>query len=107
MDVCLMSEISYYTINVNFSTGEFMSLVTYSTSVTFLSEYLKQINSTNITLQHEPFSYRIMIVAYNSEGMSSQPTSKYFGMNMHTCIATYLLYLIISFVCIIPIYTMI
>ena len=84
-----MSEISYYTINVNFSTGEFMSLVTYSTSVTFLSEYLKQINITNITLQHEPFSYRIMIVAYNSEGMSSQPTSKYFGMNMHTCITTY------------------
>ena len=80
------------------------SLVTYSTSITFLSEYLKQINSTNVTLQHKPFSYRITIVAYNSEGMSSQPTSKHFGMNIHTCIATYVLYLVVPYVCIILIY---
>ena len=108
MDVCLMSEISHYTINVNFSTGEFMSLVAYNRYVTILSEYLKQTNNnpnnTNVTLQLDPFSYTITIVAYNSEGMSSQPTSKYFGMNIHTCIATNVLYLVVSFVRIISIY---
>ena len=100
-----MTNISYYTITVNFSIGEFISLATYSTQVTFLSEYLKQRNTTDvITSQLEPVSYRVTIVAYNSEGMSSQPTSKNFGMNIHTCIATYVLYLVVPYVCIIPIY---
>ena len=84
-----MARISYYRINVNFSTGELMSLVTNTTRITFLSESLKEINNTNVTLQHEPFSYIITILTFNIKGMSSQPTLKTFGMMICTCTAVY------------------
>ena len=80
-----MTTISYYEINVNFSTGKLMSVETNSTHVTFLPpvpENLKETNNTNITLQPESFNYTITIVVYNSEGMISQSTSKSFGMNI-------------------------
>ena len=84
-----MARISYYRINVNFSTGELMSLVTNTTRITFLSESLKEINNTYVTLQHEPFSYIITILTFNIKGMSSQPTLETFGMKICTCTAVY------------------
>ena len=87
-----MTKISYYQINGNFSTGTLMSEETNNTHVTFLLEYLKETRNTNSTLQPESFGYTITIVVYNREGMSSQPTSKSFGMNY---IHSYKLHIII------------
>ena len=84
-----MTRISHYRVNVNFSTGELMSLVTTTTHITFLSESLKETNNTNVTLQHEPLSYIITILTFNIRAMSSQPTLKTFGMKTCTCTAVY------------------
>ena len=65
-----MANISYYEININ--TGK-LSVETNNTSVTLLIESLEEIYFNNMLL--------IIIVVYNTEGMSSQPTSKSFGMN--------------------------
>ena len=66
-----MANISYYEIDINFSTGKLVSV---------------EANSTNVTLQLPEsldFNYTITIVVHNSEGLSSQPTSKSFGMKIH------------------------
>ena len=65
-----MANISYYEISIN--TGK-LSAETNNTSVTLLIESLEEIYFNNTLL--------IIIVVYNTEGMSSQPTSKSFGMN--------------------------
>ena len=77
-----MANISYYEISINFSTGNLMSVETGNTHVTFLLEYLNETNNTNITLLPKSLytNYIITIVVYNSERMSSQSTSKSFGM---------------------------
>ena len=79
-----MAKISYYQINVKFSTGKLKSLETSNTYVTFLLEYEEEMSNTNSILQPDSFNYTITIVVYNRERMSSQPTSKSFGMRMHT-----------------------
>ena len=81
-----MANISYYEISINFSTGNLMSVETGNTHVTFLLEYLNETNNTNITLLPKSLytNYIITIVVYNSERMSSQSTSKSFGMKKHT-----------------------
>ena len=63
-----MANISYYEISIN--TGK-LSVETNNTSVTLLIESLEEIY----------FNNTLLIVVYNTEGMSSQPTSKSFGMN--------------------------
>ena len=65
-----MANISYYEISIN--TGK-LSVETNNTSVTLLIESLEEIYFNNTLL--------IIIVVYNTEGMSSQLTSKSFGMN--------------------------
>ena len=82
-----MTKISYYEINVNFSTGKLMSEETNDTHVTFVLEYEEEMNNTN---SPESFNYAITIVVYNSEGTSSQPTSKSFGMKIQMYTAMYL-----------------
>ena len=81
MDNCSLANISYE-ISINFSTGNLMSVETGNTHVTFLLEYLNETNNTNITLLPKSLytNYIITIVVYNSERMSSQSTSKSFGM---------------------------
>ena len=67
-----MTDICYYEINVNFSSGKLMSV---------------EANSINVTLpitESLDFNYTITIVVHNSEGMSSEPVSKSFGMIIHT-----------------------
>ena len=78
MDVCLMKNISYYEISIN--TGK-LSVETNNTSITLLLESLKEIDFNN--------TLSITIVVYNSEGISSQPTSKSFGMKIYSYTATY------------------
>ena len=85
-----MTDISYYEVNVKFSTGKPMSEETNNTRVTFLIEYEEEMSNANSTLQSESFDYTITIVVYNSEGMSSQPTSKSFGMKIHTQLYIYI-----------------
>ena len=63
-----MGNISYYEININ--TGK-LSVETNNTSVTLLIKSLEEIH----------FNNTLLIVVYNGGGMSSQPTSKNFGMN--------------------------
>ena len=63
-----MANISYYEININ--TGK-LSVETNNTSVSLLIESLEEIH----------FNNTLLIVVYNTEGMSSQLTSKNFGMN--------------------------
>ena len=46
-------------------------------------------SNTDGTLQPESFKYTITIVVYNREGMSSQSTSKSFGMKIYIYIYTY------------------
>ena len=77
-----MTNISYYEISINFSTGDLMSVETSNTRVTFLLKYLNETNNNNITLLPKSLytKYIITIVIYNSERMSSQSTSKSFGM---------------------------
>ena len=82
-----MTKISYYEINVNFSTGKLMSEETNDTHVTFVLEYEEEMSNTN---SPESFNYAITIVVYNSEGTSSQPTSKSFGMKIQMYTAMYL-----------------
>ena len=67
-----MTDISYYEINVDFSTGKLMSV---------------EANNTDVTLslpESLDFNYTITIVVHDSEGMSSEPASKSFGMKIHT-----------------------
>ena len=97
-----MAKISYYEleINFNFSTEQLTSVVTSSTHVTILPpEYMEEINDTDIALLPESFDYTITIVVYNSVGMSSQPTSRDFGMRIHTINYVFNeLYLVVSYV---------
>ena len=79
-----MANISYYEISINFSTGNLMSVNTNSTHVTFLLEHLKETNSTSITSLLESLHYIITLVVYNTEGMSSNPTSLRYGIKIHT-----------------------
>ena len=85
-----MTKIGYYEINVNSSAGNLMSVETNNTHVTFLlPEHL------------EGFNFKITIVVYNREGMSSQSTSRSYGMKMHTHAATYLtdcIYVVVSYI---------
>ena len=68
-----MTEIGYYEINVNYSTGNFMLVETNVTTVSLLlPEHL------------EEFNFKITIVVYNIDGMSSQSTPRSFGMKIHT-----------------------
>ena len=97
MDNCSMANINYYDINVNFSTGELVSVDTNNTYVTNLLEHLNRTHSINVTLLPESLHYTITIVVYNTEGMSSQSTTQSFGIKMHNTI-TYLtsVYLVVS-----------
>lgn len=64
-----MAKISYYEINVNSSAGKLVSVETDKSVITLpLPEHL------------EEFNFKITIVVYNSEGMSSPSTSRNFGM---------------------------
>ena len=63
-----MANISYYEISIN--TGK-LSVETNNTSITLLIKSLKEIY----------FNNTLLIVVYNTEGMSSQSTSRNFGMN--------------------------
>ena len=63
-----MSKIKFYDVNISSDNGESVSMETNRTVIRFLpSEHLN--NKSNI-------SYIITIVVYNSEEMSSQPTTK-------------------------------
>ena len=64
-----MANISHYEISIN--TGK-LSVETNNTSITLLLESFEKIE----------FNNTLSIVVYNNEGMSSQPTSKSFGMNI-------------------------
>ena len=68
-----MTDISYYETSIN--TGK-LSVDTKKPSATFLLESLEELELNN--------TFSITIVVYNIEGMSSQPTSKSFGMNIHS-----------------------
>ena len=70
MDVCLVTNISYYEIKIN---AHVVSAEANNTSVTLLLESLKEIVFNNMLL--------ITIVVHSNEGMISQPTSKSFGMS--------------------------
>ena len=72
IDTCLMSKIKFYDVNISSDNGKSVSMETNSNVIKFLSsEHLN--NKSNI-------SYIIItIVVYNSEEMSSQPTTKNFG----------------------------
>ena len=71
IDTCLMSKIKFYDVNISSDNDESVYMETNSTVISFLpSEHLN--NKSNI-------SYILTIVVYNSEEMSSQPTSKIFG----------------------------
>ena len=71
IDTCLMSRIISYDVNISSDNGESVSAETNSTVIIFIpSEHLN--NKSNI-------SCIITIVVYNSEEMSSQPTTKNFG----------------------------
>ena len=66
-----MSKIISYDVNISSDNSESVSAEINSTVITFIpSEHLN--NKSNI-------SYIITIVVYNSEEMSSQPTTKNFG----------------------------
>ena len=78
VDVCLMTDISYYETSIN--TGK-LSVDTKKPSATFLLKSLEELELNN--------TFLITIVVYNSEGMSSQPTSKSFGMNIHNYTTAY------------------
>ena len=65
-----MSKIKSYDVNISSDNGESVSMETNSTVISFLPSKLN--NKSNI-------SYILTIVVYNSEEMSSQPTSKNFG----------------------------
>ena len=66
-----MSKIKFYDVNISSDNGESVSMETNRTVIRFLpSEHLNNMSS---------ISYIITIVVYNSEEMSSQPTSKNFG----------------------------
>ena len=99
MDDCSMANINYYDINVNFSTGELVSVETNNTYVTNLLEHLNRTHSINVTLLPESLHYTITIVVYNTEGMSSQSTTQSFGIKMHNTV-TYLtsVYLVVSYI---------
>ena len=83
-----MANISYYEININ--TGK-LSVETNNTSVTLLIKSLEEIY----------FNNTLLIVVYNTEGMSSKPTSKSFGKNykyqMDLVVSMYVLLLPIFF----------
>ena len=71
-----MANISHYEIIIN----------------NIISQLSVEANYTSATLQVETFeevdfSYTIIIVVYNNEGISSQPTSKRFGMKIHMAVA--------------------
>ena len=75
-----MANISYYETSVNDIVSQ-LSVETNYTSATLQVESLEEID----------LNYTITIVVYNNKGMSSQPTSKRFGMklNSYTAIHTY------------------
>ena len=71
-----MARISHYVINVNFIPGKNVSAESNSTSVIF-EDLEEMTNATDLM---------ITIVVFNIKGMSSQPTSRNFGMKIHTYI---------------------
>ena len=73
-----MTKINHYEISIN--NGK-LSVETNNTSVTLLLESLEELEVNN--------TFSVTIVVYNSEGMSSQPTSKSFGMNIHNYTTAY------------------
>ena len=73
-----MANISYYEISIN-NTISNLSVKTNYTNATLQIDSLEEID----------FSYTITTVVYNDEGISSQPTSKRFGMKLLSYITTY------------------
>ena len=73
-----MTDISYYETSI--STGK-LSVDTKKPSATFLLKSLEELELNN--------TFSITIAVYNSEGMSSQPTSKSFGMSIHNYTTAY------------------
>ena len=71
-----MANISYYETSINNIISQ-LSVETNYTSATLEVESLEEID----------FNGTITIVVYNNEGMSSQPTSKRFGMRLNSCTA--------------------
>ena len=92
-----MTKINHYEISNN---GK-LSVETNNTSVTLLPESLEELEVNN--------TFSITIVAYNSEGMSSQPTSKSFGMNIHTVHSSYVFsnFILVSYVLLLCTYALV
>ena len=65
-----MTNNSYYDITLNLRTSKLVSVETNNTNVIILHKYFKK----------SYINYTITTVVYNSEGMSSHPTSRSFGM---------------------------
>ena len=80
IDTCLMSKIKFYDVNISSDNGESVSMETNSTVMTFLPSELVN-NKSNI-------SCILTIVVYNSEEMSSHPTTKTFSEQL-TVVADY------------------
>ena len=93
-----MAYISYYEISIN--TGK-LSVETSNTSVTLLLESFEELDFSN--------TFSITIVVYNSEGMSSQPTSKNFGMNILTVHSYYVFskFILVSYVLLLYTYALV
>ena len=70
IDTCLMSKIKSYDVNISSDDGKSVSMETNSTDISFSPSKLN--NKSNV-------SYILTIVVYNSEEMSSHPTTKNFG----------------------------
>ena len=69
-DTCLMSKIKFYDVNISFDNGESVPMETNRTVIFLPSEHLN--HKSNI-------SCILTIVVYNSEEMSSHPTTKTFS----------------------------